>query len=87
MVARVIQIIQSAYPFPCWEGRIQSQMCIILKAASSLWVKWHTPTTEQVVAISVSVSGGGAPSKGTITANIVDLDKNPPPNPVADDRE
>lgn len=51
-----------------------------------VWVKWHTPTTEQVVAISVSVSGGGAPSKGTITANIVDLDKNPPPNPVADDR-
>ncbi len=51
-----------------------------------VWVKWHTPTTEQVVAISVSVSGGGAPSKGSITANIVDLDKNPPPNPVADDR-
>ena len=25
-------------------------------------------------------------SRGTITANIVDLDDNPPPNPVADDR-
>ena len=24
--------------------------------------------------------------KGTITANIVDLDRNPPPNPVADGR-
>ena len=51
-----------------------------------VWVKWHTPSTEQVVTISVSVSGGGAPGKGTITANIVDLDKNPPPNPIADDR-
>ncbi len=51
-----------------------------------VWVKWHTPSTEQHVVISVSVSGAGSPSKGTITANIVDLDKNPPPNPVADDR-
>ncbi len=51
-----------------------------------VWVKWHTPTTEQHITITVTVSGGGNPSKGTITANIVDLDKNPPPNPVADDR-
>ena len=51
-----------------------------------VWVKWHTPFTEQHITISVSVSGGGSASKGTITANIVDLDKNPPPNPVADDR-
>lgn len=51
-----------------------------------VWVKWHTPSTEQHVVISVSVSGAGSPSKGTITANIADLDKNPPPNPVADDR-
>lgn len=51
-----------------------------------VWVKWHTPSTEQHVVISVSVSGVGSPNKGTITANIVDLDKNPPPNPVADDR-
>ena len=51
-----------------------------------VWVKWHTPSTEQHITISVSVSGGGNPNRGTITANIVDLDKNPPPNPVADDR-
>lgn len=51
-----------------------------------VWVKWHTPSTEQHVTIGVSVSGQGSPSRGTITANIVDLDKNPPPNPVADDR-
>ena len=51
-----------------------------------VWVKWHTPSTEQHITINVSVSGGGSASKGTITANIVDLDKNPPPNPIADDR-
>lgn len=51
-----------------------------------VWVKWHTPSTEQYITINVSVSGGGSASKGTITANIVDLDRNPPPNPVADDR-
>jgi len=51
-----------------------------------VWVKWHTPDTEQHVTINVSVSGPGSPSRGTISANIVDLDKNPPPNPVADDR-
>ena len=49
-------------------------------------MKWHTPSTEQYITINVSVSGGGSASKGTITANIVDLDRNPPPNPVADDR-
>lgn len=52
-----------------------------------VWVKWHTPSTEQHITISVSASGGSASvSRGTITANIVDLDDNPPPNPVADDR-
>lgn len=51
-----------------------------------VWVKWHTPSTEQHITISVSTSGGGSPSRGSITANIVDLDKNPPPNPIADDR-
>lgn len=51
-----------------------------------VWVKWHTPSTEQHITISVDVSGGGSPARGTITANIVDMDKNPPPNPVADDR-
>ena len=51
-----------------------------------VWVKWHTPDTEQHITIDVSVSGPGSPSQGTISANIVDLDKNPPPNPVADDR-
>lgn len=52
-----------------------------------VWVKWHTPSTEQHITISVTASGGSASvSRGTITANIVDMDDNPPPNPVADDR-
>ena len=36
--------------------------------------------------INVSVHGSGSTAKSTINVKIVDLDKNPPPNPVADDR-
>lgn len=49
------------------------------------WVRWTTPSTPQTMTINVNVSGSGL-AKGTIYINIVDLDKNPPPNPVADDR-
>ena len=51
-----------------------------------VWRKWHTPSTEQTVNIRVVVTGGASASKTSITANIVDLDKNPPPNPTAYDR-
>ncbi len=50
------------------------------------WVKWTTPDTEQDMVIQVSVTGPGGTSKTTLNVKIVDLDKNPPPNPVADDR-
>lgn len=50
-----------------------------------VWIRWTTPSTPQVMTITVSASGGGHAEKGTITANIVDLDKNPPPDPQADD--
>lgn len=50
------------------------------------WVRWTTPSTPQVVTIPVTVKGGGSVSDTTITANIVDLSGNDPPNPVADDR-
>lgn len=50
------------------------------------WIKWKTPATEQTMTIHVTVSGPGNASKATINCKIVDLDKNPPPNPVADDR-
>ncbi len=51
-----------------------------------VWCKWHTPNTEQTVNIKVTVTGGADVSKTNITANIVDLNKNPPPDPTADDR-
>lgn len=50
------------------------------------WIRWTTPSTPQSMTITVSVSGGGSASKATINVKIVDLDQNPPPNPVADDR-
>ena len=50
------------------------------------WVKWTTPDTEQDMTINVSVHGSGSTTKSTINIKIVDLDKNPPLNPVADDR-
>ncbi|MFA6696243.1 MAG: hypothetical protein WCR85_06400, partial [Sphaerochaeta sp.] len=50
------------------------------------WVKWRTPDTEQNMTIEVTVSGPGSTAKTTLNVKIVDLDKNPPPNPVADDR-
>ncbi|MEG0102165.1 MAG: hypothetical protein RR750_22795, partial [Citrobacter sp.] len=49
------------------------------------WIRWTTPSTPQSMTINVSVNGGSA-SKAIIHVKIVDLDKNPPPNPVADDR-
>ena len=49
------------------------------------WVRWRTPIEPCVITISVSVSGGGT-AQSTITCNIVDLDGNDPPNPLADDR-
>ncbi len=51
-----------------------------------VWCKWHTPNTEQNVNIRVRVTGGASVSKTNITAKIVDLNKNPPPDPTADDR-
>lgn len=51
-----------------------------------VWVMWHTPSTPQMVDISVSVRGGGTPGRNSLTARIVDLDGNDPPNPTANDR-
>jgi hypothetical protein len=51
-----------------------------------VWVRWHTPNTEQTVNIHVEVEGDANVSMTDITARIVDLDENPPPDPTADDR-
>lgn len=50
------------------------------------WVKWTTPDIEQDMVINVSVRGSGGTDKTIINCKIVNIDKNPPPNPVADDR-
>ena len=49
------------------------------------WVKWRTPSVPQTMKINVSVSGNGNSDSGVITARIVDLSRNDPPNPLADD--
>lgn len=50
------------------------------------WIRWTTPAEPQAMTITVRVRGGGSVNNGTIKINIVDLDENPPPNPLADDR-
>lgn len=50
-----------------------------------VWVKWHTPSTPQKVTVSVSTSKGSL-SSNSVTADIVSLDKNEPPDPTAKDR-
>lgn len=51
-----------------------------------VWVRWTTPSTRRTMNIQVAATGGGMASQRTITANIVDLAGNDPPNPDADDR-
>jgi len=60
---------------------------IVIPAGGSqlVWCKWRTPATPQTVTIHVSCSSGSA-SAATITARIVDLNENPPPDPRATDR-
>lgn len=48
------------------------------------WVKWRTP--EEETSITISVSSNCNVDVNTIVANVVDMDKNPPPDPQANDR-
>lgn len=50
-----------------------------------VWVKWHTPDEPCVITIRVSTSGTGW-VQNTVNCNIIDLDGNDPPNPIATDR-
>lgn len=50
-----------------------------------VWVKWRTPSKPQTVTIQVSATAGYL-SESSITASIVDLDQNTPPDPKATDR-
>lgn len=50
-----------------------------------MWVKWRTPSTPQTVNITVSSSKGSL-DIGSISAKIVSLNNNLPPDPTAKDR-
>jgi hypothetical protein len=58
-----------------------------------VFIKWHTPSTPGEVDIDVRVTGNPAARLGdgarsaTLTAYIVDLNENVPPNPTANDRK
>lgn len=69
------------------QGRTYTVSNVYYPAGDSqlAWVRWRTPAEPCVITISVSVSGSGS-AQGTIICNIVDLDGNDPPNPLADDR-
>jgi hypothetical protein len=48
------------------------------------WVKWRTP--KEPGYITINVTSNCSASSNEIVAQIVDLDKNPPPDPQANDR-
>jgi hypothetical protein len=60
---------------------------IVIPAGESqvVWCKWTTPATEGIVTIT-AVTNKGYLSENRVNAKIVDLGKNPPPDPKADDR-
>lgn len=51
-----------------------------------VWVRWTTPSTPQSMDIQVDVTGGATSSTGVVHANIVDIPRSDPPNPIANDR-
>lgn len=53
--------------------------------SQKVWFKWHTPSTPQTLNIDVRVSGALA-NRTSITAKILDLKENTPPNPKANDK-
>jgi len=59
---------------------------IVIPANGSqlVWVKWRTPSDPTTLTINISVSGA-ATGKTSFTAQIVSLDDNPPPDPLAND--
>ncbi|OME30052.1 hypothetical protein NSS98_22640 [Paenibacillus sp. FSL E2-0274] len=50
-----------------------------------VWIKWRTPSKPQTITIHITSSDGRL-SENTITASIVDLNQNPPPDPKATDQ-
>lgn len=73
-------------------GYSQSTEVVIPSGESELvWIKWHTPSTEQDVTININLSGnsaaylGGGARNMNLVSKVVDLDQNIPPNPTATD--
>ena len=68
------------------DGRSYTVNDIVMPEGGSqvVWTKWHTPAEPTSLTISVSVSGART-AKTSFTANIVSLDENPPPDPMATD--
>ena len=68
-------------------GRAYTINSIVIPEGSSqlVWVKWTTPATEQILTITVTASMGYL-SEDFLTAKIIDLNLNPPPDPLATDR-
>ncbi|MEG2687423.1 MAG: hypothetical protein RR954_09960, partial [Christensenellaceae bacterium] len=67
-------------------GRTYSHTDIYIPENDSqlAWVKWRTPKTPGTV--TIAVTSNCTASSNQIVAQIVDLDKNPPPDPQANDR-
>lgn len=67
-------------------GRTYSHNSIYIPDGGSqlAWVKWRTP--KEPGYITITVASNCSVSSSEIVAQIVDLDKNPPPDPQANDR-
>lgn len=75
-----------AYAHFSINGRTYSHTDIYIPEDGSqlAWVKWRTPKEPGI--ITITVRSNCSTSTNSITAQIVDLDKNPPPDPQANDR-
>ena len=75
-----------AYAYFSINGRTYSHTDIYIPEGGSqlAWVKWRTPKEPGIV--TITVRSNCSTSTNSITAQIVDLDKNPPPDPQANDR-
>lgn len=76
------------------DGISVGSMCGIVMSGGGrqlAWLKWRTPNTPQTVNITASISGGNGQAyfvdESSQVANIVDMNQNIPPEPVAKDPE
>lgn len=59
---------------------------IVMPAGGSqvVWAKWHTPSAPTTLTITASVNGAST-GQTSFTANVISLDENIPPDPMATD--